>query len=196
LGDIGTFKTSSVDKKIVVGEEKVGLLNYMDVYKNKIIDERVDFMKITAKQKQIESSIMQYGDVAFTPSSETPDDIGHSSVFKIKDSNVLHSYHVVRLRFKIDMDIDFKGYIFNVEYLLNEFSRRATGSTRFTLSISDFKEVSIKLPLNIKEQKAIANILTSSDKEIELLNQELDSMKEQKKGLMQLLLTGKVRVKV
>ena len=40
LGDIGTFKTSSVDKKIVVGEEKVGLLNYMDVYKKFETDER------------------------------------------------------------------------------------------------------------------------------------------------------------
>lgn len=44
------------------------------------------------------------------------------------------------------------------------------------------------------EQKAIADILSSADKEINLLNKQLELYTEQKKGLMQNLLTGKVRV--
>lgn len=46
------------------------------------------------------------------------------------------------------------------------------------------------------EQKRIAEVLISSDKEIELLEKELEALKLQKKGLMQRLLTGEVRVKV
>lgn len=56
-----------------------------------------------------------------------------------------------------------------------------------------FEEIEIFLP-PIDEQKAIADILSSADKEIELLNKQLELYTEQKKGLMQNLLTGKVRV--
>lgn len=52
----------------------------------------------------------------------------------------------------------------------------------------------LNLP-SLQEQKAIAKILTTADKEIELLTQELEQLKLQKKGLMQLLLTGIIRVK-
>ena len=48
--------------------------------------------------------------------------------------------------------------------------------------------------LTLDEQKAIADILSSADEEIELLNKQLELYTEQKKGLMQNLLTGKVRV--
>ena len=56
-----------------------------------------------------------------------------------------------------------------------------------------FEEIEIFLP-PIDEQKAIADILSSADEEIELLNKQLELYTEQKKGLMQNLLTGKVRV--
>lgn len=60
-------------------------------------------------------------------------------------------------------------------------------------SLSRFK---VYLPTDIAEQQAIANILSTADDEINLLNQKLDALKEQKKGLMQQLLTGQTRVKV
>ena len=53
----------------------------------------------------------------------------------------------------------------------------------------------VKLP-SLKEQEKIAGILYILDKEIKLLKKELIELKKQKKGLMQNLLTGKVRVKV
>jgi type I restriction enzyme S subunit len=53
----------------------------------------------------------------------------------------------------------------------------------------------IKLP-PLREQQKIAEVLSNVDKEIDLLKNELQELKEQKKGLMQKLLTGKVRVKV
>jgi type I restriction enzyme S subunit len=53
----------------------------------------------------------------------------------------------------------------------------------------------IKLP-SIKEQNAIATVLKDTEKTINLLQKEIHLLKQQKKGLMQLLLTGKVRVQV
>jgi type I restriction enzyme S subunit len=60
--------------------------------------------------------------------------------------------------------------------------------------LSEYQYISIKLP-NIQEQKAIAQVLSTANKEIELLEEELEQLKLQKKGLMQLLLTGIIRVK-
>lgn len=196
LGSLGEFKTSSVDKKDYENQETVELLNYMDVYRNPIIDNSLKLKKVTASIKQIKTFGLGYGDILFTPSSETPDDIGHSAVFKRYKGTVLYSYHLVRMKLIKKMDIDFRGYIFNVNYLLNEFSKRATGATRYTLSLKDFKEVFIKLPKDIEEQTAIAKILSMVDQEVEFLEKELEQQKLKKKALMQLLLTGKVRVNV
>lgn len=54
----------------------------------------------------------------------------------------------------------------------------------------------VYMPEDFAEQKAIAEVLTKADAEIDLLNQQLDVLREQKRGLMQKLLTGEIRVKV
>ena len=194
LGNIGTFRTSSVNKKIEKDETKVWLLNYMDVYNNTHITSKIDFQLTSAKNTQIASSNLEIGDVLFTPSSETPDDIGHSAVVTENLDNVVFSYHLVRFRPKRNiLNIGFSGYVFNKTEILNEFSRRATGSTRYTLSLKDFNEVVTTIP-PLEEQTAIAHILTTADQEISLLEAKLAAMKEEKKGLMQVLLTGEKRL--
>jgi type I restriction enzyme S subunit len=196
LGDIGEFKTSSVDKKTYKNEKLIKLLNYMDIYRNKKIDNNYpNFTIVSASNTQIKTNNLLKGDVVFTPSSETPEDIGHSAVILEDLINTLHSYHVIRFRFSVEMDLNFKGYVFNNKKILKEFSKRATGSTRFTLSIKDFNDTVATLPTELKEQQKIAEVLSNADKEIDLLKNELKELKEQKKGLMQKLLTGKVRVK-
>ena len=61
--------------------------------------------------------------------------------------------------------------------------------------ISEYQEFEIKLP-SAEEQQKIAEVLTFADNEIEALKNELQIFKQQKKGLMQKLLTGQIRVKV
>ena len=65
---------------------------------------------------------------------------------------------------------------------------------RKQISYSDFSSIKIPYP-PIKEQKKIANVLNYQKKEIDLLKQDLEQEKQKKKALMQLLLTGIVRVK-
>lgn len=76
-------------------------------------------------------------------------------------------------------------------YQIIQVGARAHGLLNITLS--DFYNIILRSPA-ISEQTAIAAILSTADREIELLQQELDQYKQQKKALMQLLLTGIVRV--
>lgn len=68
------------------------------------------------------------------------------------------------------------------------------GSTRGKLTQNDMLSISITLPKNIKEQKRLIEVLTACETEIELCEQELGAWQQKKKALMQLLLTGLVRV--
>ena len=195
LGEIGEFKTSSIDKIINENERLVNLINYMDVYRNKHIDKNFRCSKTSLKEEQYEKVNLKKGDILFTPSSETPDDIGHSAVIIEDLPNTVYSYHLVRFRPKKSIDLKFSGYVFNNIDILKEFAKRANGSTRFTLSIKDFNETKAKLP-SLLEQHKIAEVLSLADDEINLLKNELEELKLQKKALMQKLLAGQVRVKV
>ncbi|QHG91305.1 restriction endonuclease subunit S [Sulfurimonas sp. CVO] len=195
LGDIGEFKTSSIDKIVNENEKLVNLINYMDVYRNKHINQNFKCSETSLKEEQYEKVNLKKGDILFTPSSETPDDIGHSAVIIEDLPNTVYSYHLVRFRPKKSIDLKFSGYVFNNIDILKEFAKRANGSTRFTLSIKDFNETKAKLP-SLPEQQKIAEVLSLADNEINLLKNELEELKLQKKALMQKLLTGEVRVKV
>lgn len=76
-----------------------------------------------------------------------------------------------------------------------EVSTSASVDRRGSLRWSEFAKIHIALPA-MEEQKKIAACLNSNDKEIEVLCRKLDTLKEQKKGLMQQLLTGKIRVPI
>ena len=193
LGDIGEFRTSSVDKKNVQNEKDALLCNYMDVYKRKIIKNTDIFQKITAKEGQFESSSLEVGDILFTPSSETPEDIGYSAVVQSTLSNLLFSYHLVRFRPKNNvLDILYSSYCFNQVSFRRYLSRVSAGVTRFTLSKSAFENATIKIP-SLKEQTAIAQILITVDSEISELEKKLSIIKEQKRYLLNNLITGTIR---
>jgi len=80
----------------------------------------------------------------------------------------------------------------NKSIILSKYLQGGQGN----LSADIVKKLSIKMPSDIAEQKAIADVLSTADEEIDLLNKKLEALKEQKKGLMQQLLTGQTRVKV
>ncbi|MGG3423942.1 restriction endonuclease subunit S [Heyndrickxia faecalis] len=82
-----------------------------------------------------------------------------------------------------------------LENHMDKVTKKYTQGGQPNLNADIVKKMVVKLP-SIEEQKAIANILSNIDNNIELLEKELNGLKQQKKGLMQLLLTGKVRVKV
>lgn len=81
-------------------------------------------------------------------------------------------------------------YLVYTEVLWNKFKQ---GSTFESVNTTDIKNFILTIPA-IKEQTAIAEVLTTADKQIALLEKKLERFKEQKRGLMQVLLTGERRL--
>ena len=100
--------------------------------------------------------------------------------------------------FKTDQSVndDFFFLLLKSHIMLHEYQRRMEGSIdrRGGLRWKEFSGITIKLA-SLIEQDAIASVLQDADKELSLLQIKLEKLKEQKKGLMQVLLTGRVRIK-
>jgi type I restriction enzyme S subunit len=186
LGDIGIFQTSSIDKLSKDNELEVYLVNYMNVYRHEEISNNTvkHFQVVTAKENQINSCDLKKGDILFTPSSETPSDIGHSVVIFEDIKNAVYSYHLMRFRPKRKIDILYSHYFCNIPEVLNQLSKLATGSTRFTISVKSFSSIEVKLPC-LEEQQKIAKFLSSIDAKLESISQQINQTQSFKKGLLQ-----------
>lgn len=186
LGQIGKFSTSSVDKKSIEGEGLVNLVNYMDVYNSNTIDGNIDFMKVSASVAEKARSQVFVGDILFTPSSETPEDIGHSAVVTEELPNTLHSYHTVRLRpfSNKALDLRFSAWFANLHEVRKQFSQKCAGSTRYTLSIPAFESVICNIPSSLKVQKKIALHLDTVQIAIEKTEALIHKYQQIKAGLM------------
>jgi type I restriction enzyme, S subunit len=98
---------------------------------------------------------------------------------------------------KNNIDVDYMYYLFKTPHMINDFWRYSQGIVDDTLNLKfkNFEVIKVWIPEK-KTQTKIAKLLKSYDEEIQLLNSKLEKLKEQKKGLMQKLLTGQIRVKV
>jgi type I restriction enzyme S subunit len=90
----------------------------------------------------------------------------------------------------------FYAYLFKLPSVVNKFFRNSQGLVEDTLNckFKDFAKVKVEVP-EYEEQIAIANVLITAQAEIKTYEQKLNALQQQKKGLMQKLLTGEVRVK-
>lgn len=108
----------------------------------------------------------------------------HNSKIWASDCNVLYG---------VNFDTRFLGFC--LKNMQKQIYRMQTGGAQPHVYADSIK--TLKIPdIDLAEQKAIADVLSKADSEIDLLNQQLSVLKEQKRGLMQKLLTGEIRVKV
>ena len=151
-------------------------------------------MQVSANDVQIRNNNIQKNDVFFTPTSETPDDIGHAMVIEETLVNTVYSYHLMRYRPHTDVYYSiFPNYCFNTENIRKQMAFMAQGVQRYVLSKTQFENIIVLVP-SMDEQMKIAEMLRSLDGLIKLHQRKLTEMIEYKNSLSQLLLTGIVRV--
>ena len=170
LGDCGWFKSNGVDKLSKPNEIPVNLLNYMDIYNKRIITNKnaFDLMQVTAKCNQLTDNNVLKGDVFFTPTSETADDIGHSKVIEETLENTVYSYHLMRYRpYENMFYLTFPNFAFDNSEIYKQMALLAQGVQRFVLSKTQFESIIFRKP-SIKEQEKISNMLGNLDNLIAL----------------------------
>ena len=195
LGETGTAYGGLVNKNKEDFENgNAQFITYMNVFSNGKIDtDNLGQVRILPSEKQEQ---VQYGDIFFTVSSETPDEVGMASVLLNEVQNTyLNSFCFgYRLNdFKTIVPV-YASYLFRGDDFRKKMYKIAQGSTRFNISKTEVLNMRITLP-STDEQNAIASVLVNADKEIELANKKLVRLQEEKRGLMQVLLSGKRRIR-
>lgn len=164
--------------------------------------------------------IRSHGKGTFLKAVENPEAVMMDTLYEVKEEglivNITFAWEgAIAIVKKSDegalVSHRFPTYTFNREIAIPEYFRHVIQTKRFVhelglvspggagrnrvMSKTDFLNIFVSIP-SIAEQQKIAAVLNGIDKEIELLKKQLECLKTQKKGLMQKLLTGKIRVKV
>lgn len=195
LGEIGEITGAGVDKLINENEVPVRLVNYLDVFRRDFIYSNELNHWVTAPQSKIQKCAVKQGDIFFTPSSEMRFDIAISAIAMEDIPDAVYSYHLVRLRLFEDWDLNFRTYIFKTKYFLGQAEQICEGSgKRYVITLPKFRSMKIFYPPIKEEQTLIATILSDMDAEIAALETKLEKYRKVKLGMMQNLLTGKIRL--
>ena len=157
-------------------------ITYLNVYSNNIINDK-DFQYVSIKDGE-KQNVVEYGDVLFTLSSETPEEVGIGSVYLGKEKVYLNSFcfgiHI------INTEVVFSPYL---SYYVSSTPFRkfiypyAQGSTRFNLCKADFEKASIKLP-SLENQRRIYSVLCHITSKVETEKSLLDFYNAQKQYLL------------
>lgn len=177
-----TEKTTENDQYQILSCTKDGVVSQSD-----------HFNKQIASTNNIGYKILRKGEVVLSPMNLW---LGGIDISTFDVGIVSPAYKV----YEVDYSIIGENYLRNLlrsDYMIAKYdsiSQKGASVVRRNLSIKDFESLSIKLPTDFNEMNAIDKLIGIASKEIVLLEAELKNMKLQKKGLMQLLLTGIVRV--
>lgn len=166
---------------------------FMNIMSNPIIDiSNMDYVNIQPGEAQ---NVVMKGDLLFNGSSETPEEVGMCSVILDDIPNLyLNSFCFGFSLFKeIQTNGLYLSYFFRSSEGRKLFYTLAQGATRYNLSKRSFLRMEIPFP-SLEEQTAIAQILSDMEAEIEALERKRDKYKAIKQGMMQELLTGRIRL--
>lgn len=194
IGEHFDFKNGLNKEKAFFGEG-TPIVNYMDVYKSPGLFQKDILGKVTLTPEEIRNYSAKKGDVFFTRTSETVEEIGMASTLLEDIPDAVFSGFILRARPKTNrLTLVFRQYCFRTEVVRKQITATSSYTTRALTNGRLLSKVFIPLPRLHEEQNAIAKILSDMDAEIESLEQKRDKYQSIKQGMMQELLTGKTRL--
>lgn len=158
LKQVASVSVSAVDKKSSQNERAVRLCNYVDVYKNDLIDASLDFMQATASPSQIRSFGLRAGDTVITKDSETADDIAVPAYIVETIEGLVCGYHLAVVRPGPRLDAKYLFWCLASQPMREQAAVAATGVTRFGLRQQSIRNTFLSLP-SLSEQRRIADFL-------------------------------------
>jgi type I restriction enzyme, S subunit len=181
LGRIGeTFTGLSGKTKDDFGHGDAKFVTYMNVFSNPIADPNgTENVEIDNKQNEV-----KYGDVFFTTSSETPEEVGMSSVWLENKANVYLNSFCFGYRPTAELDPYYLAFMLRSTVVRKKFIFLAQGISRYNISKNKVMEMEVPIP-SLDEQKSVGGFFRNLDHLITLHQREVNSLKNLKKSLLQ-----------
>ena len=188
LGDVSAFYKGKGISKNDIADDGIKCVRYGELYTK--YGERIETVISKTFLPNKNLFLSKKNDILIPASGETAIDLATASCITKNDVAIGGDINIIRTK----MNGIFLSYYLNT-IAKKKIASLAQGVSVIHLYSKQLKSLKIKLP-PLEEQQKIAQVLTTADKEIKLLKEELEALKEQKRGLMQKLLTGEVRVKI
>ena len=175
-----TFSGLSGKNKKDFGHGKAKYITYMNVFKNPLTSKTgLDNIELDSKQHTV-----KYGDVLFTMSSETPEEVGMSSVWKYHLENIYLNSFSFGYRHSTKFDLNFLAFMFRSQVMREQIKILAQGISRYNISKNKMMDILAYFPTESEQQK-IGNLLSKVYQLIELENKKLQNFQQVKKCLLQ-----------
>ena len=175
----------------------VAYIHYGDIHTtpSAFFDCATTDLPLIAQSKVASIPLVKDGDLMMADASEDFEGLGKS--FEIRNVNgrkIVGGLHTFLLRGNRKLVADgFKGYLQFIPSVKAAMVRLATGISVYGLSKSNLKSIEVPLP-DVDEQTAIATVLSDMDADIAALEARRDKTRDLKQGMMQELLTGRIRL--
>ena len=187
VGDYYEFKNGLSKGKEFFGEG-TPIVNFTDVFHNRGISPEMLSGKVRLELSEIKNYEVKKGDIFFTRTSETIEEIGYPSVMLGEPENTVFSGFVLRGRcFLKDDPLDnlFKKYIFFTDAFRTEMLRKSSMTTRALTSGTAIKNMEFLHPSSKEEQHKIGELLTNIDHLITLHQRKYDKLQIIKKSMLE-----------
>lgn len=185
LNEIGQSFNGLVGKSKEDFGEGEAYITYKQIFDHRKINlNNINFVNISPNDTQ---NMVKKGDIFFTTSSETANEVAYCSVilddfeFPLYLNSFCFGYRPNSAKI---FNSAYASFYFRSNIFRNKIKHLAQGSTRFNISKIAFMNVLIHLPM-LEEQTKIANFLSTIDQKIDVVSEQLKQAKIWKKGLLQ-----------
>ena len=192
LSEIGSFSKGSGISRSESNSGNLPAIRYGEIY-TKHNDYIKAFYSHISKEVANKSTRIYRGDVLFSASGETKEDIGKTVAF-LESIEAYAGGDIIIMSPKCPVNSMFLGYILNFPAIAKQKAMKAQGDAVVHITTDSLRKLQVCIPKTTKEQQRIANALSDVDSLIANLEKLIAKKKNIKQGAMQQLLNGKKRL--
>ncbi|MCV7631529.1 restriction endonuclease subunit S [Micrococcus luteus] len=196
---VSYVKTVALSRAQLDTKSPIKYLHYGDIHTRSsiLLDAAIEEMPRANMNLAARAGQLRRGDLVFADASEDPAGVGKSiEIADTPDTGVVPGLHTIAARFDKSVLADgFKAYLQFIPSFRDQLLRLAAGTKVLATTRSYISSITLTLPA-VSEQEAIAEVLHDAEREIEALRVRLSKAQDMKTGMMQQLLTGRVRLPV
>ncbi|MFA0811685.1 restriction endonuclease subunit S [Microbulbifer epialgicus] len=191
LGSVGQFSKGSGVNKAEAHSGDIPCIRYGELYTlhHNVIRQ---FSSFISRSVATSAKRLLKGDILFAGSGETKEEIGKAAAL-VSEIEAYAGGDIVILSPR-GCDSAFLGYCLNSSEVITQKSSLGQGDAVVHISANALSSIRVKLPNLHEEQRAISQVISEFDEEIRVINQRLLKAQHIKQGMMQQLLTGRIRL--